>query len=250
MAGFALEVLMAARERELGGLVVIERGALPFLAAMAGLALGPEAALMHVLALVAVDACVRQILVALAGVTEDALHGLVRPHELEIGLIVIEGLPLAPGRVAVAALALLSERSFVRLVLLVAAHARRRGVAEFLARGMAAVAPGCRMGAGQLEVAEGVVERLGIEEHDIRSAALVVGMTVLAFDALNIRTPAVETRLAVDVPGHVLVAVETEPALARFRERLVTVPALLLELGMALDHLARHDELLEQALCR
>ena len=43
-------------------------------------------------------------------------------------------------------------------------------------------------------------------------------------------------------------ALETEPPLARFRERLVTTLAFLLKLGVRLSHLTRKDELFEQAL--
>ena len=68
----------------------------------------------------------------------------------------------------------------------------------------------------QFEICESVIERFGVKLNDIGFAALVVGMTGLAFRSCNAWALTVKTELTGDVGGDVLVAIKTETALAGF----------------------------------
>lgn len=63
---------------------------------MACLALCAIAPAVHILQLVTIVACMRQIFVALARMTDCALHFDVRPNEWEFRLLVIECFGLPP----------------------------------------------------------------------------------------------------------------------------------------------------------
>ncbi|MEZ5898014.1 MAG: hypothetical protein R3D51_00830 [Hyphomicrobiaceae bacterium] len=102
--------------------------------------------------------------------------------------------------------------------------------------------------ANQLKVGELVIECLRVELEDVSLAALVIRMAVLALDFPNVRSLAMKTRPCADVFGDVLVTIEAEPSLAFFGKGLVAALALVFELGMTFDDIARRDQLLKQAL--
>lgn len=86
MAAIAFDGFVRVAQRELGVLVVIEADGFPFFRRVAGLALLPVAASVDVLQLMAINAGVRQILVALADMTSGAFDVFVRAFERKLGL--------------------------------------------------------------------------------------------------------------------------------------------------------------------
>src|SRR5258708_5625171 len=76
----------------------------------------------------------------------------------------------------------------------------------------------------------------------------MIRMAMDAFRLRCIRLKPVKSPTHLTVCGNFLVARDAQPGLRSWRERLVTVAALLLELGMSGDDRPGHDELFEQAL--
>lgn len=113
---------------------------------------------------------------------------------------------------------------------------------------MAAFALHGSVRAFEFKVREFVIECLRIELNDVSLAPLVIRMAVLALDFSDVRALAVKTLPCADVFGNILVTIEAEPSLAFFGKGLMTALALLFEFGMTFDDVARHNELLKQAL--
>lgn len=102
VAGIALGLPMLAAKSKLGLLVMIEKDHIPFLRAVAGVALRAIAPAMHILQLMADAANRTDALIAFAGMTRIAVNFLMRPGQLEFGLGMIEGFDGTPGLLAVA----------------------------------------------------------------------------------------------------------------------------------------------------
>lgn len=109
----------------------------------------------------------------------------------------------------------------------------------WLARGVTARA--CRdfMSSVESEVGEPVIKRRFVERDDVCFAAFVIRMTRLAFGRLDFRPLAVKSLLVDDVGVNVLMTFEAKTPLARLRKWLVTAFALVLQLGVRLNHVAR-----------
>ncbi len=90
-----------------------------------------------------------------------------------------------------------------------------------------------------------MIKGLGVELHDVGVAAFVIRVTGLALGRLDFRPFAVETGFLADVRSNLLMTLETQPPLARFRERLVTAFAGLFELRVRLHDVAGIDQLFE-----
>lgn len=120
----AFDLLVAASQRELGRLGMIESDHRPFLHRVAGLALDPVTAIMDVLCLVTTSARPRQVLIAFADMTDGALHVFVCPFEGKLGLGVIKGFGLMPADFFVTARAILAQFAFVRVVFFMTRNAR------------------------------------------------------------------------------------------------------------------------------
>src|SRR6202008_2508246 len=118
-------------------LLVIELLRLPRLRRVAFLALGAALAVVHVVGLVAGDAILRCVLVAVAEVAGGAGDLRMLVTQRKGGLVVVVA-HVPPRTVVVAGAAILAEASLMRLVFLVAAEAVPRGVAILLAGGVAA----------------------------------------------------------------------------------------------------------------
>lgn len=103
------------------------------------------------------------------------------------------------------------------------------------------------MRAAEFKIGECVIERLGVELNNIRLAALVIGMAVLALDLANVRPLAVKARFSADILGDILVAIEAEPSLAFLGKGFMAALARLFKLDVAFDDIARHHEFLKQA---
>lgn len=111
----ALHLGMTAKQRKLGGLGMVEVHRLPDLRRMTGLALRAVSSAMRVLETVTSTARPGQILVVLADMAGGAGDLGVRADQCEPRLGMVEKLDTPPCLLAVAAVALLSETSFMRV---------------------------------------------------------------------------------------------------------------------------------------
>lgn len=215
---------------------------------MAGLALAAITGGVRVLQTMTGNAGRCEILVAFAGVTGGTANLFVGALEGEFCLAVIECLDAAPAILAVAAIALLTEPLFVRLLRFVAVVAASGGTAEGDCCRVAAVAAYRLVAALELEVRGGVIEGLAVELDDIGVSPLVVGVTVLAVLVQGVRLAAVKASTIPAVIGRLLVARDAEPGLRLPGKRLMAAVALLFELGVPGNQRAGHDERLEDVL--
>ena len=108
------------------------------------------------------------------------------------------------------------------------------------------------MAPGQLEVGDVVVEQLGIEEHDVGVASLVVGVAAPALRGADLVAAAVKPAVSFQIGGHRLVAAQAQRVLGVSRERRMTVVAGGLQLGVRLGQRPRIDQPLDDVLriCR
>ena len=221
--------------------VVVEARRLPFFRGVAACAALSEASFVRVVLLVAAKAFARRIDEPLVDVASGALELGVAVLQRKTRLRVVKAC-LFPRAFAVAGLALRAELALVRVVLAMAADARRRRVAMLGLRAMAACAPDLLVLAAQLKVGLRMVERLFVEHHDVRIATLMLGMAKVALELLE--TP-VKARLGAHVAGHFLVAIEAALRLAAAVEPHMAVAAVGLLLDVRAADRARHDGRLE-----
>ena len=248
VAGIALDVRMCGSQRKLGRLAVVEADRVPLALVVAALALGPVAPAMHVLNSVAVHACGADVLVALVQMAGGAGHGTMRRYKREFGTSVIEWLDAAPSLLGMTTLARFPEAAFVRIARLVTIEA---------ACGRGAKLRGFHMTAGawhpgvcipEAEIRARVVERLGVQLHDVGISPFMIGVTMGAFLLRRSRVAAVKASSGLAVGALLLVAIEAKLGLSPVRERLVAIAALLLELGVSGRERSGHDKLLEYVL--
>src|ERR1700739_4267947 len=148
MAVGAGDTIVHAFEREPGLLLVIELGGLPVLGHVAFAALQATLAVMDIVRLVAGDAVLRCVFVAVAEMAGGAGRLGVLVAQREGGLVVVVT-HVPPGGGVVARATVASELAFVRLFLLVALDALARRLAVRLAGDVTALAR--RAGVGALE---------------------------------------------------------------------------------------------------
>ncbi len=101
----------------------------------------------------------------------------------------------------------------------------------------------------QLKIGERVVERLAIELRDIGPAPFMIGVATPAFLLRGFGIAPVKARFLDTIRRDFLVTIEAQFRLRLFRKRLMTFPALGIELGMPLNQLPGHDQMFEQRLC-
>src|SRR5258705_10300662 len=133
MAALARELRVRAIELEAGFLAVVEIPDAPAVRRMATRAIGAEAALVHVIALVAVDALRADVAVGPRDVALLAGHGDVQADERKARQVVIESHVLVPARGRVALRAVLAELARVHVARAVAAVAFGRGLVRLRA---------------------------------------------------------------------------------------------------------------------
>ena len=110
---------------------------------------------------------------------------------------------------------------------------------------MAAVALHDRVAVQQGEIGPVVVERVAIETDDVGISAFMLGVAGGAFDLGDSGRTPVKAHHCLNVVTNLGMTAQTELALLFSRERLMTVRALVLVLGMPLDDGARHKHALE-----
>jgi hypothetical protein len=113
---------------------------------------------------------------------------------------------------------------------------------------MTAAARHRRVRVAERKIRTRVFERLRIEQDDVRVSPFVIRMTMDAFLLRRSRIATVEASSGLAIGARLLVASKTELRLRSVREWLVTIAALLLELGVTGHERSGHDKPLEQVL--
>lgn len=243
---------MAVQQDELGVAVMAKCSLLPDSLVVAAVTtrteMSPVTFVVVILAM-ARHAILRRLDIFVIDVTVNALDLAVRMSESqgEPGLCMIEASVL-PGVFVVAAGALLTKTalvSFAVVILAVACHtvARRLCVLDLDAVATSASSPSVL--ADQRKIGLGVVERCLFELDDFGFPTLVLGMAGAAFALLAFVQVAVVAGATAYIDGYYFVTVHAELALRRSVESHVAFLASAFELGMALNHQARHHRRLE-----
>jgi len=154
---------------------------------------------------------------------------------------------IGPGTIlAVASGAFVAEAFHVWLCLAMTRDALDRGFSEWLALRVARAAITTHVAATEREIRSIVIESRTVETHDIRVAALVLGVTVLAEKLrLIFRDAAMEASQRRHVGTNFLVTIHTQRRLFGRDERSVTVRAIVFQVGMTFDHRTGHDQAFE-----
>ena len=221
--------------------VMVEAQLSPGPVAVATFALDPVIALVAFILVVlpvTADAIARSALVAAIDMTFLAFHlGMLAADELKPGLFMIEAVIL-PVPFDMATDAFFAQLALMHIVLSVAGVAIRWRLAKFL---LAALVAGDTLYftvlIAQRKVGLGMVEGLFVEDHDLRLASLMLGMTDTALGFLQ---TAVVSQMQPKVLRDLLVAIAAESALRALVEAYMAFIALLLIFGVALDDFAGH----------
>src|SRR5215469_992518 len=247
VARIAFDLRVRGAQREFR-LVVIEVDCGPLVLIVAGFALRPIPPAVDVLYPVAIDAPCADILVALAGMARGARHSAMSAAKRELRLVVVERLDTTPSRLTVTTLTILPEPPFVGIARLVAVEATPRSVAELHGLHVTVGAGHLLMRLAKHEIRQRMIEGLAVEQDDIGIAPLVIGVALAALLLACIRAKPMKPPSRLTVGGDLLVTGQAKLGLRARRERLVTVAALLLELGMPGHERPRRGQPLEQAL--
>lgn len=196
---------------------------------------------MLVVLLVAGVTIHRSFLITIVRMTVLARDFHVLVAELVAGRVVVKPdvLPIA---VAVTVGACASHFPFMLIVFLVAAVTFRWRFAILdlgLVTSFAFDLLGIRMGPSEREVRPFMIEGLLRDRRNVLRAAFVFRVTFFAFPLL-FEAP-VRSLFQLDVLSNVFVAIETEASLRRFVETLMAFSTGVFPLGVAFDHLARHE---------
>jgi hypothetical protein len=87
-----------------------------------------------------------------------------------------------------------------------------------------------------------MVESQLVELDDVRTAALVVGMTALAVLFPDLVFFAVKSAAFIDILFDFFVAIKTQRGLAVSVEAVMTLGTFMLDFGVSLDQFTRHDQ--------
>lgn len=248
VAGIAFDLGMRGSKREFGLLAVVEADRTPLALIVTGLAFCAVPSAMDVLNSVAIRACRADVLVAFGHMAGGARHGTVGSAERELRPVVIERLHAVPCGLGMAIVASFPEASLVRIIRFMTVKTACGRVAELCRLYMTADARHRRVCVAERKIRTRVIERLRIEQDDVDIPPFVIRVTMGAFLLRRGRIATVKASLGLAISARVFVALQAELRLRSMRERLVTIAALLLELGVSLHERPGHDELLEQVL--
>jgi hypothetical protein len=251
VARLAGDAAMTAAQREATAREVIEQRLFPVARGVALLALGAVVALVAVVLGMATDAGIRRFLVDLVDVATHARNlGVLARQCIFGGELVIE-MRVGPSGFGMAIGAVRTEVAAMNVVLHVAGVTfGLGGVIRLVLVEVAVDAHGLGVLAEQREVAQVVIEVVGIEAKNVVVAALVLGVAGGAFGTGDGLLLAVKAAARCDVLRHVLVTLETQPVLQIARERRVARGAHCFRFGMRDGDRARHDEPFKRAhLC-
>jgi hypothetical protein len=249
VARIALDLRMRCSQWKFGRLVMIKVNRAPLALVVAAFALSAVPPAVDILNLVAIHASGADVLVPLAAVTRGAGHRPMCSLEREFRPIVVKWLDAEPCRLGMTFVARFPQTPFMRITGLVTVEAACGGVAEPCRLRVAAAARHSDVCVAKLEARTRVIERLAVQLDDVGISPLVIRVTMVAFLLRRLGIAPMKRAAGLAIGGNVLVAGGAESRLRPWRKRLVTVAALLLELGMSGHQRPGHDELLEQALC-
>src|SRR5947207_97781 len=228
-------------ERETGLLEVIELRGLPALGDVALGALGAALAVVHVVRLVAGDALLGRVLVAVAEVTGRARRLGVLVAQRKGGLVVVVA-DVPPGALVVAGAAVAPQLALVRLLFSMTGDAFLLRVAKGLAGGVTALAHHVDVRAAQRIVGVLVIELLVAQLHDVGGAAEMLVVAGAALRDVDAGEAAVEVAVLVQIAGDLLVTVETQPRLLAAVAAVVAERARFLVFHVSRAQLARHEK--------
>jgi hypothetical protein len=248
VASVALDLRMRGSQRKFRRPVMIKVDRAPLALVVAALAFSAVSPGVDILNLVAIHASGAEVPVPFAGVTCGAGNRPMGALEREFRPIMVKRLDAEPRRLAMTFVACFPQTPFVRILGLVTIEAATGGVAEPYGLRVAAAARHCDMGVAKLEARDRVIEGLAVQLDDVGISALVIRMTMVAFLLRRLRIAPMKCPMGLPIGGNCFVAGYAKPRLRPWRKRLVTVAALLLELGMSGHERSGHDELLEQVL--
>jgi hypothetical protein len=159
----------------------------------------------------------------------------MRTHQRKLRLAVVEWFDAAPGLLAMTIVTPLSKASFMSIAGLVAIEAASRRIAKLDRLHVTAIATHCLMCTLEVEIRDCVIECFPIELDDVGRSPLVIGMTMVAFLCPRVGLTPVEPFSQPAIRSDFLVACEAKRRLRLSGKRLVTVEAVLFELGMSID---------------
>lgn len=248
VAVIAFDLLMLATMHKLRFPVMVESDHVPFLRAVALVTFCAIAPAMHILQLVAIAANHADALIAFTGMAGFAVDFLMSSDQLEFRLRMIVWFDVVPGVFIMAALAFLTELSFMRFVRLMTIDAKVRRFPICDISLMTTLAARGSVCAFQAEIGKVVIEGFAVELHDIGIASLVLGMAVIAFLVGRIGAAPVKALFLLSVGCDLLVTVHAKPHLRSLRKGLMAILAILFILCMTFNERARHDQPVEPAL--
>jgi len=209
---------------------------------VAGVALFAEGSAVPVVQGVAGSAGGGGFLVLIAGVAGGAGHLAMFALQGEPGFLVMVEAAFAPRDLVVAFLAIFPQPSLVPVVGLVAGMAGVGRVTELFSGLVAVRTAGSRVRTLEGEVGRGMVERFRVQVQNVGFPAdmfLVAGLALALAQAFCFP---VKAEFSGQVLGNILVAVQALAVLAFLLEQIVALGALVLVLGVALDHRTGHHE--------
>jgi hypothetical protein len=231
VAVIAGDAVVHAKKRVAGLLQVIELRVLPALGVVTVGALGAPLAPVHIIGLVAGDAFLGRILVAVAEMTGRAGNLGVPVMQRKGGLVVVVA-HAPPGTLIVTGSAVAPELALVGLFLTVAAEAVARRLAVGLTGLVATRAGHNRVCTLERVVGVLVIELLAAEFDDVTVAPEVLGVAGAALGGLDGGQVAVEATMLPDISRSLLVTGEAQPRLATAVGAVVAVRAVVLVLGV------------------
>lgn len=171
-------------------------------------------------------------------------HCGVPPGERVPSRCVIEA-PVIPAFFGVTVQTLGTNAAAVHVVVAVAIYARSGRFTMWVALRMAGLTGRARVCRGQRKIRKAVIEYTGSAQGNIRVAALVVGMAGYAFVVSRGREQPVKPFTRLEIGRKLCMAVQTECLLRLVRGSAVTLGAIALDVGMALNEPARHYQFLD-----
>jgi hypothetical protein len=243
VARIAFDLRMCGSQWKFCSLVMIEANRAPPVLVVAAFAFCAVPSGVDILNPVAIDTCGSDVLVALADMAGGAGDGTMCTLEPEFRTIVVERFDAMPCHLAMAFVARLPKTPLMRIVRLVTVEAASGRIAEPYRWRVTADALHCLVCVPELEVCKRMIEGLAVKPDDVGISPLMIRMTMGAFLFRCIWLTPVKSLVHTTVCDNLFVARKAEPSLRFWRERLVTIAALLLKLGMSGDHRPRHDKL-------
>lgn len=240
----ATQVGVAAEEGEARFPIVIELAGVPIGGGVAIATGAPLTALMNVIRGMTAGAVLRHPLVVLTGVTGAAGGFLVLVGERKSGAVVIE-VCLWPGLRVVTGTAVRTQGAPVRVIFLMAGDTGGGGLAIGCIGMMTTAAHQCAVCTQQRKIRLIVREARRVELSDVGIAAVMLGVTAVAFALARLRHAAVVTGFSMDVLGHILVTIQAQGGLSGAIGAVVAGRAIIFQLRVRLRDRPRHDQSFE-----